>query len=88
MLIDNGCKSRIAGADVGGGWVGCGASVGFGVGVGVGACVGVAVGDGASVGVGVTALVCPAAVDPHEASTMMNRTRQQTTTLFLLGIAL
>ncbi len=84
MLIDNGCKSRIAGAGVDGGCVGCGASVGFGVGVGVGTCVGAVVGDGASVGTGVTVLVCPAVVDPQAESTKMNRTRQNTTMLKLI----
>ncbi len=88
MLIDNGCKSRIAGAGVDEGWVGCSASVGVGVGVGVGTCVGDAVGDGVSVGAGVTVLVCPVTVDPQAESTMMNRTRQHMTTLLLLRVPL
>ena len=84
MLIDNGCKSRIAGAGDGGGWVGCDTFVGFGVGAGVGVCVGIAVGVGTSVGAEVTALACPVAVVPQEASTMMNKTQQSITALLLL----
>lgn len=67
MLMDNGRKSRMAGAPVNGGEVGtdggdvgtiagaCGAGVGvgFGVGVGVGASVGVGVGTVVGVRVGV-----------------------------------
>ena len=82
-LIDNGRKSSIAGADVG--WVGCGEGVdigvGFGVGVAVGTCVGIAVGDGVLVGTGVTVVVCPAAVEPQEASAIIGRARQSIGTI-------
>ena len=89
MLIDKGCKSSMADAEVGC-WVGCGASVGAGVGVGVkvgvGACVGMTVGDGARVGMGVTVVVCPAATDPQEASVIMSITMQGTITILVLLI--
>ena len=54
MLIDDGRTSRIAGAGVTGGWVGCGAMVGCGVGctTGCGATVGVGFGFGVGCFVG------------------------------------
>jgi hypothetical protein len=90
MLIDNGRKSSIAGADVG--WAGCGVGVdigvGFGVGVAVGTCVGIAVGDGAIVGAGVTVFVCPAAAEPQEASAIISRARQSIGTILWFCITL
>ena len=94
MLIDNGRKSSIAGADTGGGCVGCGTIVGCGttvgagvglcVGIGVGTCVGAVVGDGAAiVGVVVTVFVCPATVDPQEASAKKSVVRQSAITMLL-----
>jgi hypothetical protein len=58
--------------------------VGFGVGVGVGACVEVGIGVFESVSDGVTVFVCPAAVEPQEASTIMSKTTQHKTALLLL----
>jgi len=70
MLIDNGRRSRMAGADAGAGGgcdtigcsatagcaaIGCGAAVGFGVGMGVGTCVGIVVGTDIDVEVAVAA---------------------------------
>lgn len=86
MLIDNGRKSSIAGADVG--WVGCGVGVDIVEGFGVGTCVGIAVGDGAIVGAGVTLVVCPAAVEPQEASAIISRARQSIVTILWFCITL
>jgi len=84
-LIEEGRKSRIAGAD--GGEVGCGVTVGVGGAVGtcvaVGTRIAVADGEEVRVGVEVGALACPCAAGPQEARTSSAMARQNTKTTCL-----